>query len=234
MLVIKDLTKTFKNAKKSTLCNVSLKVKKGEIFGLIGRNGAGKTTVIKCITGILPFESGEILIKKFDIKKDEIKAKSQIGYVPDNHDVYENLTGNEYLNFMADVYGIDKNQREESINYYANIFNMTEALNTQINAYSHGMRQKICIMGALVHNPSLWILDEPFLGLDTQSIKIFKKCIFNYTKDKKHTVIFSSHNLESVKEICDRVCVIEKGVVKGNINMKTKTANKRLLKLLGD
>ena len=155
----------------------------------------GKSTTIKAIIGIHPFESGEISINGHNIKKDENKAKQLIGYVPDNHSVYESLTGREYINFMADVYAVDKETREQRINKYAKIFNLENALDNQISGYSHGMHQKICIMGALVHDPKLWVLDEPFLGLDPQSVDAVKKCIRNYSRNKRHIVLFTNCTL---------------------------------------
>jgi len=225
MLKINDLVKTFKNAKNPTLKGISLTVLNGEVYGLIGKNGAGKSTTIKCITGILPFEKGKITINTYDIVKKPNKAKSVLGYVPDNHAAYENLTGREYVNFMADIYGVDKEERDRRIEKYAKLLNITEALDMQISGYSHGMHQKICIIGALVHEPKLWILDEPFLGLDVQSIEVVKQCINDYSKNKKHMVIFTSHNLDTVIEMCDRVCVLENGEVKAILDLHDDTVD---------
>ena len=222
MLKITNLFKTYKRAKKPALRGLSLDVKDGEVFGLVGKNGAGKSTTIKCITGILPFEKGQILINSLDIVTQECDAKNLIGYVPDNHTVYENLTGREYVNFMADIYGVSEKDRVARLNKYAEMFNLTDSIDMQINGYSHGMHQKICIIGALIHEPKLWILDEPFLGLDIVSIEHVKKCIQDYSKNKNHMVIFSSHNLEMVAEICDKVCVIENGVVKEVLDLHKK------------
>ena len=220
MLKVSNVVKTYKNAKEPALKGISFNVKRGEVFGLIGKNGAGKSTTIKCLMGIHPFEKGSITINGYDLKKDENEAKSLIGYVPDNHTVYENLSGREYLNFMADVYKVDKDVRDKNIEKYAKMFNLTHALDMQISSYSHGMHQKICIMGALVHEPEMWVLDEPFLGLDQASIKNVKQCVIDYAKSKGHIVIFSSHNMDTVIDVCDRVCVIEKGNVKEILDMK--------------
>ena len=232
MLIVNNLIKTFKGQKEPTLKNISFEVEDGEIFGIVGKNGAGKSTTIKSIMGIVPFESGEILVNGYNIKTNPNEAKLTIGYVPDDHSVYENLTGREYVNFMADIYKVDKQKRENKILKYSTLLNMDKALDKQINGYSHGMRQKICIMGALVHTPKLWILDEPFLGLDPQSVKALKKCIKEYSRSKKHLVIFTSHNLDTVVEMCNRVCVIENGQIKDIVNSKTKTGIRKLKSLM--
>lgn len=232
MLKVVDLIKTYKGSKSPTLKGVSFTVQNGEVFGLVGKNGAGKSTTIKAIIGIHPFEGGEISINGHNIKKDENKAKQLIGYVPDNHSVYESLTGREYINFMADVYAVDKETREQRINKYAKIFNLENALDNQISGYSHGMHQKICIMGALVHDPKLWVLDEPFLGLDPQSVDAVKKCIRNYSRNKRHIVLFTSHNMETVLEMCDKVCIIDDGLVKTILDVKNIENVDKLKKLL--
>ena len=232
MLKVEGLIKTFKKAKSPTLKGIDFVVDNGEVFGLIGKNGAGKSTTIKCITGILPFEKGKIVVNTYDVLKKPNKAKSVIGYVPDNHSVYENLTGREYVNFMADIYKVKLEDRERRIRKYSKLLNIEEALDMQINGYSHGMHQKICIMGALVHEPKLWILDEPFLGLDVQSVKVVKDCINDYSKNKKHMVMLTTHNLETVIELCDRVCVVEKGQVKAILDMTQPESAGRLHQLM--
>jgi ABC-2 type transport system ATP-binding protein len=233
MLEVSHLTKTYKDAKQPSLKNVSFKVEDGEVYGIVGKNGAGKSTTIKCILGLHPFEKGSIILNGVDIKKEENKLKQMIGYVPDNHLVYENLTGREYINFMANIYGVNNVDRQQRIKNHAEKFDMTDALDLQIKGYSHGMRQKICIIGALIHEPKLWILDEPFLGLDPKSVKTVKECIKEYALDKNHMVIFTSHIIETVVEICDRVCVIENGEVKATLKTSSEYGLKRLNKLLG-
>lgn len=222
MLKVKNLVKTFRGAKSATLKGVNFEVNDGEVVGLVGKNGAGKSTTLKCILGILPFESGEISLDGYDIKKDENKMKSLIGYVPDNHKIYENLTGREYLNFMADVYGVSYEQRRKNIEYYSDLFEMTDALDMQISSYSHGMHQKTCIMGALVHEPKMWVLDEPFVGLDVASINKVVDCVIKYAKTNNNIVLFSSHSLDNVFRVCDKVCVVEKGRVVGIYNTRNK------------
>lgn len=232
MLEVSNLIKTYKGSKTPTLKGVSFTVKDGDVFGIIGKNGAGKSTTIKAIIGIHSFEGGEIVVNGYSIKKDENSVKQLIGYVPDNHSVYENLTGREYVNFMADVYGVDKQDREQRLNKYAKMFNLEHAIDNQISGYSHGMRQKICIIGALVHEPKLWVLDEPFLGLDPQSIDAVKECIHYYSKDKSHMVIFTSHNLDTVIEMCNKVCVINNGKVKDIVKIDGEKSKKQLRELM--
>lgn len=231
MLQVKNLGKKFKGSKKRTLRGISFEVADGEVYGIVGKNGAGKSTTLKCIMGIIPFEKGQVVVSGFDINKNPNEAKATIGYVPDDHAIYENLTGSEYINFMADVYRVNQEDRDRRIKKYAELLNISEHLNKQINGYSHGMRQKACIIGALVHNPKIWILDEPFLGLDPQSVNVVKKAIKTYSRSKKHIVIFTSHNIDNVIEMCDKVCIIEDGLVKDILELNTKK-NQALLKKL--
>lgn len=213
MLKITNLTKTYKGSSKPAVNNISLDLKPGEIFGFLGLNGAGKSTTFKCATGIQNFDQGEILINGYDIVKDPLKAKQSLGYIPDNHATFEELTGLEYINFMADVYKVSKELREERIILFAKMFNMEHALNTVIKAYSHGMKQKIAIMGGIIHYPKLWILDEPLVGLDTFSMDEIMKFMKEYAK-QGNTIMFSSHIMSLVKELCDRVAIIDHGVIK--------------------
>ena len=229
MLKVIGLEKTYKNAQKPSIKDANLTIESGVIYGFVGKNGAGKSTLIKCITGFLPFERGDILLDSKSILKDENLVKKQIGYVPDNHATYENLTGREYVNFIADIYDVDQETREKRLKKYSKMFNIEEALDRQIKGYSHGMTQKICVIGALVHEPKLWILDEPFLGLDYQSRVSIKECINEYVKNKHHSVIFSSHEVDTVIDLCDMICVIENGVVKAELkNTKNKETKEKL------
>lgn len=232
MLEIKGLTKTYKFAKAPAVQDVSFNVKNGEIFGIVGKNGAGKSTILKCVLGIHPYQEGSIILNGIDLKKEENKFKKCIGYVPDNHMVYESLTGREYINFMADVYGEQKADRAYKIEEYAKMFDLDEAIDKQISGYSHGMRQKICIIGALIHNPNLWVLDEPFLGLDYKSVTLLKQNIKKFTQDEKHIALFSSHDLDVVIEICNRVCVIENGKVVDILRMSNAKHVEKLKKLM--
>ncbi|MDD4110670.1 MAG: ABC transporter ATP-binding protein [Clostridia bacterium] len=210
MLKLTNVCKKYKNCDRYSVKNLSFEVKEGEIFGYLGKNGAGKSTSIKCITGILPFESGKIEICGYDIVKEPIECKMNIGYVPDNHAVYENLTGKEYVNYIANLYKVSKNDIEERLEKFVKLFNMTHAVDNQIRSYSHGMKQKICIIAALIHNPKVWVLDEPLMGLDPQSAFEIK----SYMKEHKaqgNTVFFSSHNIDLVEKLCDKVAIINKG-----------------------
>lgn len=218
MLEIKKLYKKYLNSDRFAVEDLSIDLKPGEIFGFLGKNGAGKSTTIKCLTGIYPFNSGEIKICGFDIAKDPINAKLNMGYVPDNHSVYEKLTGREYVNYLADIYRVPKNEREERFNKFVKMFRLTKAVDSQIKSYSHGMKQKICIIAALIHQPKLWVLDEPMMGLDPQSmVEIIK-----YMKDhcsRGNTVFFSSHNLDLVAKLCDRVAIVNDGKLHSLIDL---------------
>lgn len=213
MLEITNLSKTYKGAKKPAVNKINLTLKPGEIFGFLGLNGAGKSTTFKCITGIQSFDEGTVTINGFDITREPLKAKQSLGYIPDNHATFEELTGLEYINFMADIYQVTKEDREERIKLFAEMFSISHALNTVIKAYSHGMKQKIAIMGGIIHYPKLWILDEPLVGLDTFSMDEIMNFMKQYAKDG-NTIIFSSHIMPLVKTLCDRVAIIDHGVIK--------------------
>lgn len=219
MLNVVEASKTYAKNNLKAVDSISFDVKPGEIFGFLGPNGAGKSTTIKMLVGILPFESGDIQICGHSIRTDRINAQQCIGYVPDNHDIYEKLSGNEYLNFMADMYDVATEDRKERIERFAKMFNMTDALKKQIKSYSHGMKQKITVMGALIHNPKLWVLDEPLTGLDPQSAFELKNQMRKHCEEG-NSVFFSSHVLEVVEKVCDRIAIIDKGVIKavGTIN----------------
>jgi ABC-2 type transport system ATP-binding protein len=205
-----NVSKSYGKSKVKAVDGLTLEVNDGEIFGFLGPNGAGKSTTIKMITGILTPDYGNINVCGYDIGSDPLNAKMNMGYVPDNHAVYEKLKGIEYLNFIADIYGMSKEGRQERINYYLKMFKMEEAVSSVIKSYSHGMKQKICVIGALIHNPRLWILDEPLTGLDPQAAFLLKEQMKEHCK-KGNTVFFSSHILEVVEKICDRVAIIDKG-----------------------
>lgn len=209
MIELTNVTKSY-NGKTKAVDNLNLTIPDGEIFGFLGPNGAGKTTTIKMITGIINPLSGDISINGIDIRKDSIKAKKQFGFVPDNPDMFLRLKGIEYLNFMADIYDVGSTERIDVIKKLSERFEMSNALKDQIQSYSHGMRQKIVIMGALMHNPSVWILDEPMTGLDPKSSYILKEMMREHA-DKGNTVFFSTHILEVAEKICDRFAIINKG-----------------------
>lgn len=210
MIEIKNISKSYNKGSIKAVDNLNLNVNKGEIFGFLGPNGAGKTTTIKMIVGLLNPDSGNISINGFDNRQKPIDAKKHIGYVPDNPDLYDRLTGTEYLNFMADVYQVPAAQRKERISYYLDMFDLKDAAADLIKSYSHGMKQKIALTGALVHNPSVWILDEPMVGLDPKSAHLLKGEMREHC-DKGNTVFFSTHILEVAEKLCDRIGIIHKG-----------------------
>lgn len=210
MLQVQNLTKTYKGQSSPAIENVSLEIKEGEIMAFLGPNGAGKSTAIKCITGIHPFDAGSVNICGHDLKSDPIEAKMNIGYVSDDHATYENLTGTDYLNFVCNVYRVPVAERKGRIEELAGELELSQALDKQINTYSHGMKQKICIIAALVHRPKLWILDEPMTGLDPRSAHVLKELMRKHCAEG-NSVFFSSHVLEVVEKLCDRLAIINRG-----------------------
>ncbi|MDR3021874.1 MAG: ABC transporter ATP-binding protein [Clostridiales bacterium] len=210
MLKITNLSKAYAKSNIYAVRNLTLELKKGEIFGFLGPNGAGKTTTIKAITGILPYELGEIQICGFDLKTEPLKAKQNFGYVSDNHIIYDKLTGREYVNFMADIYKVSLADRKERSQRMLEVFKLTDSYDAQIRTYSHGMKQKIHIIGAMIHKPPLWILDEPMTGLDPQSNFELKELMRGHCNDGNN-VFFSTHILEVAERICDRIGIIVKG-----------------------
>lgn len=211
MIEIINVSKSY-NGRDNVIDKLNLNVKDGEIFGFLGPNGAGKTTTIKIVTGILKADEGYIKINGNDIESSPLEAKKQFGYVPDNPDMFLRLKGIEYLNFMADIYEVSKEVRKERIESLSEKFGMDNALEDKIQSYSHGMRQKIVIMGVLLHSPSVWILDEPMTGLDPKSSYTLKRMMREHA-DSGKTVFFSTHVLEVAEKICDRVAIINKGKI---------------------
>jgi len=209
MLNIKNVTKVYSQGKKA-VDDLVLDIGEGEIFGFIGPNGAGKTTTLKMITGIIASTTGEILIDGHSIKTDAVAAKKGFTFVPDHPEVYDAIKGIDYLNFIADMYEVSKQDRKERIERYTQMFQIDDALSQTINAYSHGMRQKLMICGALLPKPKLFILDEPHVGLDPHSAKVLKDLMKEHC-ESGGTVLFSSHVLEVVENLCDRVAIIHKG-----------------------
>ena len=225
MLKVEHLKKTYPKSDRVAVDDISFELRPGEIFGFLGQNGAGKSTTIKCLTGILPFDSGTITICGHDIVKEPIKAKMEMGYVPDNHSVYERLTGREYVNYVADLYKVPALVRTERIDRYAKLFKLENAIDRQIKSYSHGMKQKICIIAALIHDPKLWVLDEPMMGLDPQSTAE----IISYMREhcaKGNTVFFSSHNLDLFKKLCHRAAIVNDGHLIDIIDLAGNDKNK--------
>lgn len=209
MLKIDHLTKTYKGGKRA-VSDLSLEVEAGDIYGFIGHNGAGKTTTIKAVVGIHDFEEGTITIDGVSIRENPMKAKSMMAYIPDNPDLYEYLTGIQYLNFMADVFGVETSLRQERINHYAKSFELTSALGDLISAYSHGMKQKLAVIGALIHQPKLMVLDEPFVGLDPQSTLTLKQ-IMKQICEEGGAIFFSTHVLDVAEKLCNKVAIIQDG-----------------------
>lgn len=211
MIEIKNLTKSYVKGKKA-VDNISFDVLDGEIFAFIGHNGAGKTTTIKSIVGILDFDCGNILINGKSIKDDAINAKKEIAYVPDNPDLYENMKAIEYINFICDMYEITKEERCKNIQKYSIMFEIDDKLNDEISSFSHGMKQKIALIAALSHNPSVLIMDEPFVGLDPKAVFDMKEIMKKMCKEKK-TIFFSTHILEVAEKLCHRVAIIKDGKI---------------------
>lgn len=218
MLNVKNFSKVYKG-EKIAVDNISLEVNAGEIFGFIGHNGAGKTTTIKSIVGINEFESGDILVDGKSIKKNPIECKKVMAYIPDNPDIYPSLTGIQYLNFVADMYEVSKEEREELIKRYADAFELTENLGSLISSYSHGMKQKLVLISALIHKPKLLVLDEPFVGLDPKASHILKGFMKEICNEGA-AIFFSSHVLEVVEKLCDKIAIIKDGkiVVNGTVD----------------
>ena len=211
MIEIKEVSKSYVKEKKS-ISDLDLEIKNGEIFGFLGPNGAGKTTTIKMITGILEIDEGDILLDGTSISKSPVEAKKKFGFVPDNPDIFLKLKGIEYLNFLSDIYKITKEERKEKIESLSKKFEIYENLNDRIQSYSHGMRQKINVIGTLLHNPKNWILDEPMTGLDPKSSHDLKEMMKEYAK-AGNTVFFSTHVLEVAEKLCDRIGIINKGKI---------------------
>ena len=209
MLYINNFSKEYSKGKKA-VDNISLTVNGGEIFGFIGHNGAGKTTTIKSIVGILEFNDGDILIDNKSIKKSPVECKKVMAYIPDNPDLYEALTGIQYLSFIADIYKVSKEQREELIKYYGDKFELTKYLGDLISSYSHGMKQKLAVISALIHKPKLLILDEPFVGLDPKASHALKE-IMREICNEGSAIFFSTHVLDVAEKICNKIAIIKDG-----------------------
>lgn len=222
MLKINHLTKHYKGSSKG-VTDISLHVEKGDIFAFIGHNGAGKTTTLKCITGIHDFEQGEILIDGVSLRKEPLKCKQSFAYIPDNPDLYEYLTGIQYLNFVADVFQVSAKEREERIHKYADAFEITASLGDLISSYSHGMKQKLAIISALVHTPKLLILDEPFVGLDPKAA-VMLKGMMKELCEAGGAIFFSTHVLEVAEKLCNKVAIIKDGqmIAQGNMEELVK------------
>ena len=208
MLKIEGLTKIYGD--KKAVDNLTLHIQPGEVYGFIGHNGAGKTTTLKSIVGILKFESGQITIDGTSVVEDPLECKKKIAYIPDNPDLYEYMSGSKYLNFVADIFQISKEERDEKIQKYGDIFEMTDHLAEPIASYSHGMRQKLAIISAWMHAPKLILMDEPFVGLDPKAAHLLKKMMREHC-EKGGAIFFSTHVLEVAEKLCDKVAIIKNG-----------------------
>ncbi len=208
MLKIEHLTKKYGN--KKAVDDLSLHIAPGEIYGFIGHNGAGKTTTLKAAVGILQFDSGEITIAGHSVKTEPLESKRLIAYIPDNPDLYDYMTGIKYLNFIADIFGVNKAEREERIHKYAELFELTSDLAEPIASYSHGMKQKLAIISAWIHSPKLIIMDEPFVGLDPKAAHILKGMMREIC-DNGGAIFFSTHVLEVAEKLCDKIAIIKGG-----------------------
>ena len=208
MLRIENLTKKY--GEKKAVDSLSLTIAPGEIYGFIGHNGAGKTTTIKAVCGILDFDGGEIYVDGTSIKAAPLKCKREIAYIPDNPDLYDFYTGVKYLNFIADIYGIPSDVRKERMRRYCDMFELTPELARPISEYSHGMKQKLAVISALIHSPKLWLLDEPFVGLDPKAAHTLKQ-IMREVCDGGGAIFFSTHVLEVAEKLCDKIAIIKNG-----------------------
>lgn len=222
---IKDLYKSY--GKKDVLKGLNVNAKKGEVFGFIGKNGIGKSTTIDCIVGLKDYDSGEILILDTDNKKDPLKAKNLIGYVPSEPVTYEMMSGNEYLQFVASSYGMIQSSFNNNYNFLIKKFGMSpKDMDRKIREYSHGMKQKVCLMASLIHNPKVWILDEPTVGLDIMVYEVLLRMIKEFAVHGR-TVFITSHNIELVSKVCDRVAIINDGKIETLLDFKKEPLKRR-------
>ncbi|MBP5250141.1 MAG: ABC transporter ATP-binding protein [Lachnospiraceae bacterium] len=224
VLKISDYTKVYGKDKKA--CdNVSLTVEGGDIFGFIGHNGAGKSTTIRAVVGVMDFDKGTIEIDGHDVRKEPLECKKVTAYIPDNPDIYENLTGIQYLNFVADAFGISAADRAQRIMDYAKRFEIADSLKNLISSYSHGMKQKVAIIGALIHNPKLLVMDEPFVGLDPKASFTLKE-IMHEMCAAGSAVFFSTHVLDVAEKLCNKIAIIKKGRIIANGTMEELIGDK--------
>lgn len=228
MLEIRNLTKKYGNH--TAVDHLSLTIQAGDIYAFIGHNGAGKTTTIKACCGILQFDEGEIYIDGISVKDDPIACKQQMAYIPDNPDLYEFMTGIKYLNFVADIYGVSAKDREERIRTYAQMLELTQDLAQPVSAYSHGMKQKLAIISALIHEPKLLIMDEPFVGLDPKAAHQLKQ-LMHQMCDRGCAIFFSTHVLEVAEKLCDKVAIIKDGKLMEQGTMEEVKGNSSLEKV---
>lgn len=236
ILEISNYTKTY-GADKKAVDNLSLTVESGDIYGFIGHNGAGKSTTIRAVVGVMDFEEGEIYIDGHSAKTEPIECKKITAYIPDNPDLYENLTGIQYLNFIADAFGVDNTVRTQKIQTYADRFEITDSLGDLISSYSHGMKQKVAIIGALIHSPKLLVLDEPFVGLDPKASFTLKE-IMKELCEEGGAVFFSTHVLDVAEKLCNKIAIIKAGrlIAAGKMDelVKDKSLEEVFLEVVDD
>ncbi|MBQ1833658.1 MAG: ABC transporter ATP-binding protein [Treponema sp.] len=225
MLSIQNFSKVF--GTKKACDDISLNIEAGDIFGFIGHNGAGKSTTIKSVVGVLDFSEGEILIDGHSVKKEPMECKQITAYIPDNPDLYEYLTGIQYLNFISDVFKVSKSEREERIKKYADMFEITSALGDMISSYSHGMKQKVAIISALIHQPKLIVLDEPFVGLDPKAALTLKNIMKEMCANGS-AIFFSTHVLEVAQKLCNKIAIIKQGKIVASGNTEELVGDKSL------
>lgn len=211
MLEIRDFSKTYSGGKRAAE-HITLTIEDGDIYGFIGHNGAGKSTTIRAIVGVLDFTEGDIFIDGHSVKKDPMECKKITAYIPDNPDLYEHLTGIQYLNFVADIFGISAKDREERIRRYGDMFEITASLGDLISSYSHGMKQKVAVISALIHEPKLMVLDEPFVGLDPKAALELKNVMRELCK-RGSSIFFSTHVLEVAQKLCNKIAIIKEGKI---------------------
>ena len=226
MLEIKNYSKSYGKEKKAA-DNVSLNVMSGDIYGFIGHNGAGKSTTIRAVVGVLDFTEGDIFIDGHSVKTESIECKKVTAYIPDNPDLYENLTGIQYLNFISDVFEISPEIREERIKKYGDLFEITSALGDQIGSYSHGMKQKVAIISALIHEPKLLVLDEPFVGLDPKASFTLKE-VMREMCERGTAVFFSTHVLDVAEKLCNKIAIIKQGKIIASGTIEELTGGRSL------
>lgn len=226
MLQIRNLSKTYKGGKRA-VDNLSLTIEAGDIYGFIGHNGAGKTTVIKSIVGVIDFEEGEILIDNHSVKKEPLVCKAMTAYIPDNPDLYEHLTGIQYLNFIGDIFQVPQHKRKDLIQQYAATFVITSDLGKLISTYSHGMKQKLAIIAALIHEPKLLVLDEPFVGLDPKASLLLKNTMRTLCQ-QGHAIFFSTHVLDVAEKLCNKIAIIKNGKLIASGDMESLIKNSSL------
>ena len=226
MLKIKDFTKIYKGGKRA-VDHLNLEVEAGDIYGFIGHNGAGKTTTIRAVVGVMDFDEGEIEINGISVKKDPVACKAITAYIPDNPDLYEHLTGIQYLNFIGDIFEVGKKEREERIKKYADMMEITPNLGDLISSYSHGMKQKVAVISALIHDPKLLVLDEPFVGLDPKAAHTLKMIMADICQ-RGGAIFFSTHVLDVAEKLCNKIAIIKEGKLVASGNTQEVNGNQSL------